>query len=174
MPYLYLACFLAGILLGVRLLFFGAERRKVRPDAIPLRRSEPAAIAFLAMFGLAGYLIHRAHDYSPWVTVVAAATLAFVWAFVVTRVAIATARIRPELDPDDPRFALQGCVAVVTAEISPNHDGEIRYTERNVERTVPARNIGTETIHAGEEVCIERIDDGVAHVERWALVERRL
>ena len=33
-------------------MFFGAERRQLRPaDALPLRRSEPAIIGFLLMFG---------------------------------------------------------------------------------------------------------------------------
>jgi len=60
MTFLFLAAFIAGLLLGVRVMFFGAERRQLRPtDAMPLRRSEPAIVGFLLMFGVAGYLLTR-------------------------------------------------------------------------------------------------------------------
>jgi hypothetical protein len=60
MTYLFLAAFIAGLLLGVRVMFFGAERRRLRSaDAVPLRRWEPAVIGFLLMFGIAGYLLTR-------------------------------------------------------------------------------------------------------------------
>ena len=60
MTFLFLAAFIAGLLLGVRVMFFGAERRRLRPaDAMPLRRSEPAIVGFLLMFGVAGYLLTR-------------------------------------------------------------------------------------------------------------------
>jgi hypothetical protein len=39
---------------------------------------------------------------------------------------------------------------------------------------VRARTIDGSAIAAGEEVCIERLDDGVAFVELWAIVEQRL
>ena len=49
MLYLYLVSFFAGLLLAVRLMFFGAERRRIpSPEALPLRRWEPAVVAFLA------------------------------------------------------------------------------------------------------------------------------
>ena len=66
MTYLFLAAFIAGLLLGVRVMFFGAERRQRRSaDALPLRRSEPAIVGFLLMFGVAGYLLTRRGTVSP-------------------------------------------------------------------------------------------------------------
>ena len=60
MSVFYLITFIAGLLLAVRIMFFGAERRAGRSaDALPLRRSEPAIAAFLVMFGVAGYLLTR-------------------------------------------------------------------------------------------------------------------
>ena len=60
MTYLFLAAFIAGLMLGVRVMFFGAERRRLQPtDAMPLRRWEPAVVGFLLMFGVAGYLLTR-------------------------------------------------------------------------------------------------------------------
>jgi membrane protein implicated in regulation of membrane protease activity len=172
--YLYLASFLSGILLGVRLLFFGAERRRLRSGALPLRRSEPAVLAFLVMFGLVGYLCLRSNRVTPLFAFAFAAALGIVWAYVVTRLAIATARITPEVNPDDPRFALQGRVAVATVAIESEVEGQIRYDAVDAPLYLPARNIIDGVIPVGDEVCIERVEGGVAYVEHWPLVEKRL
>jgi hypothetical protein len=100
--------------------------------------------------------------------------LGVVWAGLVTRLAVATARLKPEHDPDDPRYALQGHVAFVTSAIPSEGEGTITFTEGGAERTVRARAIDASAIAEGEEVCIERIDEEVAYVELWAIVEERL
>jgi hypothetical protein len=175
MVYLFLAAFIAGLLLAVRVMFFGAERRKLQPaDAMPLRRSEPAVIAFLVMFGVAGYLFTRYGSLSAAAGAGIAALLGLAWAALVTRLAVATARMQPEHDPDDPRYILQGHVASVSAAIPADGEGEITFAEAGSQRTVPARTIDGGAIAEGEEVCIERLDNGVAFVELWAIVEQRL
>lgn len=174
MTYLYLASFVAGLLLAVRLMFFGAERASPPPGSLPLRRSEPAVIALLAMFGLAGYLIARDGRASAVTTAIIAAVVACAFAALTTRVAIAAARMKPEHDADDPRYALQGHVAVVTTAIPAGGEGAIRYETAGASHIVRARDITDGAILAGQEVCIERIEDDVAHVELWELVEQRL
>ena len=177
MLYFYLAAFFAGLLLAVRLMFFGAERRRIpSPDALPLRRWEPAVVAFLAMLGSAGYLLTKRYAVSAPIGLVTATVIAMVFAFGVTRLAIATARIRPEHDPDDPRYVWQGRVGVVTVAIPVGGEGLIRFQESagGAETAVRAREIGGGAIAAEQEVCIERVEDGVAHVELWATVEQRL
>jgi hypothetical protein len=174
MSAVYLLTFIIGLLLAVRIMFFGAERRIRNPDAMPLRRSEPAVAAFLVMFGVAGYLLTRPGRLSPAVGVGAAAVLGALWALVVTRLAIATARVQPEHDPEDPRYVLQGHVAMVTAAIPADGEGTIVYGEDDAGRSLPARSIDGQAIEAGLEVCIERVEEGVAFVELWALVEARL
>jgi hypothetical protein len=160
MTFLFLASFIAGLLLGVRVMFFGAERRRLRPaDAMPLRRSEPAIVGFLLMFGLAGYLM---------------TLLGLAWALVVMRVAVATARVQPEHDPDDPRYVLQGHVALVSAPIPSDGEGTVTFSEEGAERTIRARTIDGSAVAEGQEVCIERVEDEVAFVELWAIVEERL
>jgi hypothetical protein len=175
MPYVLLAAFIAGLLLAVRIMFFGAERRRTHGiDSMPLRRSEPAIAAFLIMFGVAGYLLTRRGTLSPLAGLAVATLLGAVWAAFITRLAIATARITPEHDPDDPRYMLQGHVAMVTANIPADGEGIIAVGE-GVERTVlRARVIDGSAIDEGVEVCIERVEDGVAFVELWSLVEARL
>lgn len=174
MSYLFLVALIAGLLLAVRLMFFGAERRRQRPGAIPLRRSEPALVGFLVMFGLAGSLLDRHGDVSPLAALGTAALLGGAWAALVARVAIAMARVAPEHDPDDPRYALQGHVGRVIAPIAAGGEGLIALAEHGAERTVRARAIDDAGIEAEAEVCIDRLEDGVAWVERWALVEARL
>jgi hypothetical protein len=175
MTVFYLVAFVAGLLLAVRIMFFGAERRrKGSADALPLRRSEPAVAAFLVMFGVAGYLLTRPGRLSPGAAVSAALVLGGAWAALVTRLAIVTARVRPEHDPDDPRYVLQGHVAVVTAAIPADGEGAIAYGEADTRLSLRARSIDAQAIEAGLEVCIERVEDGVAFVEPWALVEARL
>jgi hypothetical protein len=175
MPYVYLAAFIAGLLLAVRIMFFGAERRRARTvDAMPLRRSEPAIVAFLVMFGVAGYLLTRHGTLSLPVGTAVALLVGALWAALVTRLAIATARIQPEHDPDDPRYLLQGHVAVVTEAIPPGGEGTITYGEGDGHRTLRARAIDESAMSEGVEVCIERVEDGIAFVELWMLVEARL
>ena len=175
MSVVFLLGFIIGLLLAVRIMFFGAERRRIRsPGAMPLRRSEPAIAAFLVMFGIAGYLLTRPGRLSTAGGTAAAVVLGVLWALVVTRLAIATARVQPEHDPEDPRFALQGHVAMVTATIPADGEGTIIYGERDAGRSLPARSIDGQPIETGLEVCIERVEDGIAFVELWAVVEARL
>jgi hypothetical protein len=103
-----------------------------------------------------------------------AALLGLVWALIVTRIAVATARLQPEHDPDDPRYVLQGHVALVSAAIPAEGEGAITIAEGAAPRRVRARTIDGSAIAEGEEVCIERIEDEVAFVELWATVEQRL
>jgi hypothetical protein len=175
MTYLFLAAFIAGLLMAVRVMFFGAERRRlVSTDTLPLRRSEPAISGFLLMFGVAGYLLTRRGTVSPAAGAGIAALLGLVWAALVTRLAVATARLQPEHDPDDPRYVLQGHVALVSTPIPSDGEGTITFLEAGAQRTVRARTIDGSAIAEGEEVCIERLEDDVAFVELWALVEQRL
>lgn len=175
MSIVFLVAFIAGLLLAVRIMFFGAERRRSRSaDAMPLRRSEPAIVAFLVMLGVSGYLLTRPGRMSPLAGTGAGLLLGALWATLVTRVAIATARVQPEHDPEDPRYLLQGQVAMVTTAIPAEGAGTIAYGEADERRLLPARAIDGQAIEEGREVCIERVDDGVAFVELWALVEARL
>ena len=161
--------------MAVRLMFFGAERRRLRAsDPLPLRRWEPAIIAFLLACGIAGYLLARYRSMSPLAAIVGASVLGILWAAFVTRLAVATARIQPEHDPDDPRYILQGRVGVVITSIPIDGEGMIEYDDGGARRSLRARDIDTQAIAAGQEVCIERVESDVAYVELWAHVERRL
>ncbi len=174
MAYLFLTLFVAGVLLGVRLLFFGAERRKLMVSRLPLRRSEPAAVAFLITVGVAGYLLGRTSHLSAVNVLGLAALIAATVSAAATRLAIAAARIAPAHDPGDRRFALQGHIATVSTSIPALGEGAILMTGDVSASRVVARSIDAEAIEEGAEVCIERVENDIAFVERWTLVERRL
>ena len=73
---------------------------------------------------------------------------------------------------EDPE--IQGQFAVVTRDITPARQGEISYEYLGRRELVPARSLGANAIPAGSEVVIDRIEDGVAYVEEWDVVEQRL
>jgi len=50
----------------------------------------------------------------------------------------------------------------------------IAYGEIDARCSLRARSINEQVIDAGLEVCIERVEDGIAFVELWSLVEARL
>jgi hypothetical protein len=69
---------------------------------------------------------------------------------------------------------IQGTLAVVTKEITPAREGEISYEHLGRREVALARSLGVAAISSGSEVVIDRIENGVAFVEEWAVVEQRL
>jgi hypothetical protein len=62
----------------------------------------------------------------------------------------------------------------VIAAIPGEGEGTITFVDSAGQRSCRARAIDGEAIPEDLEVCIERVEDGVAFVERWELVEARL
>lgn len=175
MPIVFLAAFIGGVLLAVRLMFYGAERRpRHSTDTLPLRRWEPAIISFLVVFGVAGYVVTRNNRLSASTGGFTAAAVGVICAVILTRLAIAAARFQPEHDPDDVRFLLQGRVGVVTAPIPCAGEGMISYDSGAAPASLRAREIDGGAVATGVEICIDHLDGGVAVVELWARVEARL
>ena len=69
---------------------------------------------------------------------------------------------------------IQGQLAVVTREIRPGNSGEIRYEAFGRQVNIPALTVSGNQVSAGSEVVIDRIENGVAIVEEWAVVEQRI
>lgn len=174
MSYPFIVAFIGGLLLAVRLMFFGAERKpNLAEDGQRLRRIEPGGVAFLLAFGLAGYAFAQ-HGVLPIRCAVYATFTALLSAAVGTWLAVLTSRIEPEFDPDDVRYVHQGRVGIVRSAIPADGEGMICCDGFASGRDIRARDISNGAIPFGEEVCIERVEDGVAYVELWSLVERRL
>jgi hypothetical protein len=74
----------------------------------------------------------------------------------------------------DERYLLQGHPARVSAAIPSDGVGEIEYEADGRRYTVRARSWDGAAMTAGTDVAIDRVEDGVAYVEEWAVVETRL
>ena len=176
----FLAAFVAGIVLGVLVMMHGVEKvqsalpLKPLPDGrYPASAWKPAVAGFLTVFGLVGYATHRGADgvVLRGLGVATSLGLAGAWlaAIVVTRWAIPSALA----DQHDERFLLMGHIGRVSAPIGAG-DGRVTYVVDGVEHAMPARAIDGTTIAAGTDVVIERIEGGVAYVEPWSEVEQRI
>jgi hypothetical protein len=170
--------FIGGLVLAVRVMFFGV--RRVDGEQLHHRRWPLALAAFLAAIGLALYARQAMGQVtSVWVAVVVLIGLAAGWLawWVVSHSAAI-----PSTDPeDDPRYRFQGHVARITKPISsddPHANGRVSFTFDGKPFEFAARWVegadfrGQGTIDS--EVVIERIDGDVAFVEPWAVVEERL
>lgn len=188
MSVVYVVAFLLGLVLAVHAMLHGVERAAApspraphedggghdpATEPSPLLNAQTAA-ALLGGFGVGGYALARWSALAPGavlavavVTGVAAAALS-VW--LLAGWAIPDARE----DVVDDRYLMQGYPAAVTQPIPAAGDGEIAYEADGRRFTVPARSWDGTAIAAGTEVAIERVEAGVAYVERWAEVETRL
>lgn len=69
---------------------------------------------------------------------------------------------------------ITGQLAVVTRDIQSNGSGEISYEVSGKRVRIPAAAISAKRLPVGAEVVIDRIENGVAMVEEWAVVEQRI
>ena len=174
--------FLAGLLLGVRVMFFGV--RSGTDDRFHHRRWPLALAAFLVALGAFVYLrVSRSGALTfGWTAAAVAAALvagAGAWWVVQRSAAI------PSTDPeDDPRYRFQGHIARVTEAIGrgdsqsgrivfdfddKRYDFRARWSTSSDTATMPEGS-GL----AGSEVVVETVDGDVAYVEPWIVVEQRL
>ena len=185
---LAVVAFLGGLLLAVRTMFFGVQRRLDENHLA--HRVWPLGLgAFLVISGALVYVRATAGQVTIlWISSVALIGVAIAgstWWFV------RRSATTPSNDPeDDPRYRFQGHVARITEPIEPRVDsatGRIAFIfdgkpyefrarwspgdwqgsrdEKNQRRSLGGRE---------SEVVIERVEDEVAYVEPWAVVEERL
>ena len=175
MTAVFVGLFFIGLIAVVRVMLYGVERRRPIGDSSPRSFSvSPAVIAsFAVVSGMVGYLLVKLA--LPAMTVWSVGLLAGLVAAVITVRAVARWwRVVPEHDVDDERYVLQGSLARVVALIGERGLGTVTLAGDSVDRVMPARAIDDHSVAVGTEVVIERIEDGVAYVEQWAEVEKRL
>ena len=192
--YLFVACFTAGLILGVFQMLFGVERRSRRqkgvqpqPPAgsipyhlahahreISARISLPSLGGFLTFFGLVGYLLSRFTVLGPVAQVVLASIAGALGIVGVLALIRAWAVPSARREVVDERFVLMGHLASVISPIGEDTPGEIAYDVEGVRYTARAFTLTGEAVPEGCEVVIERVQDGYAYVEAWAHVEKRL
>jgi len=92
--------------------------------------------------------------------------------FMINGVGVFAPSRKPSIQ-DDPEI-ITGLVAEVTSSITAAGTGSVTYTIQGVRHDVAARSVDGATIKPGADVVIERIEDGLAFVERWEVVEGRI
>jgi len=172
---------LSGLLLGVRVMFFGVQRRV--DDARLLHRRWPVALAaFLFVSGAVLYPVAGPGSQVTWASI-ASVFLLGAGAAVVAWWIVSRSAAAPSTDPeDDPRYRFQGQVARIvmpigrdagsTGVVAFEFDGK-RYEHRAC-WTPEVVGVGSDAGASNEEVVIERIEGDLAFVEPWRLVEQRL
>lgn len=173
----YAVVFGAGLFIGVYAMLNGTVRKGREPGAIkfPIAGfNTPVIGAALGAFGAVGYLSTKYSQYDTIVVLIAAIVAGAVgWSGMT--VLMAKWALRGSLyDPHEEIEELQGTVAIITRAITPTELGEISYSFRGSPTRVPARSISGDAVPVDTEVVIDKIDNGIADVELWSIVEQRL
>jgi hypothetical protein len=175
--------FASGILLAVRVMFFGV-RENVGLDEYRTRAFPLSLAAFLFASGIATYLLlwNTAGVETMRVgAVLIVGALAAVAAWWTVKRSEASIIASPDPE-DDPRYRFQGHIAKVVAslgEVGSDVSGKIAFVidDRTLELTakwLPGTTASAQDGDVSSEVVIERIDGDLAFVEPWGLVEGRI
>jgi hypothetical protein len=162
----------AGLLLGVRAMIVGIARTQERLRASIFNL--PTVGGWLTAFGITGYLLDRYSSLGSGakLSIAAAVGLGVASGVYALIAGWAVPSARREV-PDD-RYLLQGHFGVVTQPIESGRDGAIRYEDEGREHVVAARMLDGSPVAAGTEIVIERVEDGVAFIELWSVIEKQL
>jgi membrane protein implicated in regulation of membrane protease activity len=112
--------------------------------------------------------------FRPASTWIAALGLGIVATYAASQIIASWWTVVPEHDVDDERYVLQGSLGRVVVAIGSGGSGQISLESSGHQQVIPARAVDDQVMAVGTEVVIERIEDGVAYVEDWATVEKRL
>ena len=173
----YIATFVAGLLTTVYVMLNGSVRMKADPTTIkapPAGFNIPVVGAAVTAFGAVGYAVMKYSQLDTIPTLLCALAAGAVGWVGMTILMAKWALVGPMVDPHEELEELQGTVAQVSRDISPSELGEITYMFRGKLMQVPARSIGGDAVATGTEVVIDMIQNGVADVELWSVVEQRL
>jgi len=176
MTIVYLASFIGGLLLAVRVMIYGVERpREKHPSGERSFRLSPAIIvAFSVVFGGTGYIVTQRSLFASGTRIALSAVLGALSAAAAARLVKSWWAVTPEHDVDDERYVLQGHLARVTKPIQLGVDGEVAFDFADDHRVLRARGLDEIALPVGTDVVIERIEDDLAYVEAWVEVEKRL
>lgn len=172
LPIVFLVVFITGLLLAVFAMLNGVRRNQSRaPSAF---FNLPAVAAFAIGFGAAGYPLASRTQLPVWgILLIATAVGALAISGMITLLAQWAFRGIPAASAAEEQ-EIQGHLAIVTRDVTASTPGEISYEYLGRKVRISARPISTKALLVGAEVVIDRIEDGVAFVEEWAVVERRL
>jgi hypothetical protein len=170
----YLVVFLGGLALAVQVMLHGVERWKRRRSQKPSAVLNPPTVAALAMgIGASGYLFSSRTQLSVFAVLIISVVIgAAALAGMIVLMAKWALRSSQPLHSDEDE--INGQVATVTRDITPESPGEITWYAWDKKHVLPAVAISESEITTGTEVVIDVVEDGTARVELWSVVEQRL
>lgn len=171
---IFLVAFVASLVLAVIAMLHGVEHtRPNRARAPSPYFNLPSYAAFGFGFGVVGYLVATRTRFAAWGVLLIALVAG---ALAVSGMIILLARwaLRGVTTGVGDNHEIQGQLAVVTRGIPPEESGEISYEAFGRRVRIPAVGISPKQIPIGSDVVIDRIENGVALVEEWAVVEQRI
>jgi membrane protein implicated in regulation of membrane protease activity len=141
-----------------------ASRVGARSDVSPFNLF--SAMAFLAWFGGAGYLLTR---YSSFVglTALLLAMLSGVAGAAIVFWFFAKVMLTKERVLEDADFEMVGVIGHVSSSVFPNGSGEVIFEQNGRRKGVCARSESGAQIERGTEVVVTRYERGVAYVRPW-------
>jgi hypothetical protein len=171
----FLIAFTGGLVLAVFAMLHGVEYlRRNRSRAPSPFFNFPAVAAFAVGLGAVGYVVSSRTSLRPWGVIILALGAGGLAASGMIALLARWALREGALKPHDESETIQGQLAIVTEEISAGGTGTIAYEYLGARVQSPARAISNQLLGSGADVVIDRIEDGVAFVEEWAVVEQRL
>jgi len=169
----FAALFLTGLVLGVIAMLVGIQKDSPPRTARSLFNLATIG-AFVTTIGAVGYPLARYTTLgTPAISAIALAGGLAAWGLAVAMIA-GWAVPSAARETEDERYALQGFVGKVTQAIGNGTTGEISYQLEGAWHRARARSLDGTPIEIGTEIAIERIEDGIAWVERWSTIERQL
>jgi uncharacterized integral membrane protein len=171
----FLAIFMGGLVLAVFAMLHGVEHMRRNRSRAPSPFFNLPAVAALAVgSGAAGYPLATRTMWPAWVLVLVAALVGVLAASAVILL-LARWALRADLERSvAEEDEIQGHLAIVSSEIGIGRPGEISYEQMGQQVKISARALGDKALPVGAEVVIDRIEEGIALVEEWSVVEQRL
>ena len=173
MRVLFLSVFILGLVLGVVSMIAGIDREQRRGRWVRYFNLPTVGTAAV-LFGIVGYPLAKYTALHPGAVIAVAAAAAVAGGAGMLGVIAGWAVPSAARDVPDERYILQGHLARVTRPIDGAVNGEIVFEVEGRRQMATAASLDGTAIAVDAEVVIERLENGVAYVERWTTIAKQL
>jgi membrane protein implicated in regulation of membrane protease activity len=169
----FLIVFMAGLGAAVYTMLLGVTPSPAARTTTKIGMlTAPSVAAFAVIFGAVGYLCTTRTSLTPILIFVIALVAGVVTIPFSAPLLARLARSRKSSAGED--FDIEGQLATVVTPLSDGSPGDVTYNRDGRQVTQRALNLVPGALAAGHEVVIDRIENGIAYVEAWESVEKRL
>src|SRR6185437_6866298 len=173
MRVLFLSVLILGLVLGVVSMIAGIDRDQRRGRWVKYFNLPTVGTAAV-LFGIVGYPLAKYTSLHPGALIVIAAAASVAGGAGMVGVIAGWAVPSAARDIPDERYVLQGHLARVTKSIDGAVNGEIAFEFEGRRQIATAASLDGTSIAVDAEVVIERLENGVAYVERWTTIAKQL